>query len=179
MRFIFDTDESFSFETLRAVGYTVYGGAESARSSPPRNASPPATPRRGIANGAPWPTGSPASPINALPRGTRSVPIVPTCARPTTTGLLSSSFAMIQATIPAQPTPRPARSRRSEARPKSRRGGPGCAFPTRESSWRATTSMSAGTILGLRCSRTGVLTPRSKKCFSPLARPRGGTGGTA
>jgi pimeloyl-ACP methyl ester carboxylesterase len=28
MRFIFDTDESFSFETLRAVGYTVYGGAD-------------------------------------------------------------------------------------------------------------------------------------------------------
>ena len=28
MKFIFDTDESFSFETLRAVGYTVYGGAD-------------------------------------------------------------------------------------------------------------------------------------------------------
>jgi pimeloyl-ACP methyl ester carboxylesterase len=28
MRFMFDTDESFSFETLRAVGYTVYGGAD-------------------------------------------------------------------------------------------------------------------------------------------------------
>jgi pimeloyl-ACP methyl ester carboxylesterase len=28
MRFIFDTDESFSFETLRAVGYTTYGGAD-------------------------------------------------------------------------------------------------------------------------------------------------------
>jgi dienelactone hydrolase len=28
MRFIFDTDESLSFETLRAVGYTVYGGAD-------------------------------------------------------------------------------------------------------------------------------------------------------
>lgn len=28
MRFIFDTDESFSFETLRAVGYAVYGGAD-------------------------------------------------------------------------------------------------------------------------------------------------------
>jgi pimeloyl-ACP methyl ester carboxylesterase len=28
MRVIFDTDESFSFETLRAVGYTVYGGAD-------------------------------------------------------------------------------------------------------------------------------------------------------
>src|ERR1700739_4996101 len=28
MRFIFDTDESFSFETLRAVGYTVYGGGD-------------------------------------------------------------------------------------------------------------------------------------------------------
>jgi dienelactone hydrolase len=28
MRFIFDTDESFSFETLRAVGYTVYGGSD-------------------------------------------------------------------------------------------------------------------------------------------------------
>jgi len=28
MRFIFDTDESFSFETLRAVGYTAYGGAD-------------------------------------------------------------------------------------------------------------------------------------------------------
>ncbi|MET0453803.1 MAG: alpha/beta fold hydrolase [Mycobacterium sp.] len=28
MRFIFDNDESFSFETLRAVGYTVYGGAD-------------------------------------------------------------------------------------------------------------------------------------------------------
>ena len=28
MQFIFDTDESFSFETLRAVGYTLYGGAD-------------------------------------------------------------------------------------------------------------------------------------------------------
>ncbi|WP_199254599.1 alpha/beta hydrolase family protein [Mycolicibacterium mengxianglii] len=28
MHFIFDTDESFSFETLRAVGYTAYGGAD-------------------------------------------------------------------------------------------------------------------------------------------------------
>ncbi|BBX64644.1 hypothetical dipeptidyl aminopeptidase/ acylaminoacyl-peptidase related protein [Mycobacterium saskatchewanense] len=28
MRFMFQTDESFSFETLRAVGYTVYGGAD-------------------------------------------------------------------------------------------------------------------------------------------------------
>lgn len=28
MRFIFDDDESFSFETLRAVGYAVYGGAD-------------------------------------------------------------------------------------------------------------------------------------------------------
>lgn len=28
MRFIFDTDESFSFETLRTVGYTAYGGAD-------------------------------------------------------------------------------------------------------------------------------------------------------
>ncbi|TCP38958.1 alpha/beta hydrolase family protein [Tamaricihabitans halophyticus] len=28
MRFMFDTDEAFSFETLRAVGYTVYGGAD-------------------------------------------------------------------------------------------------------------------------------------------------------
>jgi dienelactone hydrolase len=28
MQFIFDTDESFSFETLRAVGYTAYGGAD-------------------------------------------------------------------------------------------------------------------------------------------------------
>ncbi len=28
MRFIFDTDESFSFETLRAVSYTPYGGAD-------------------------------------------------------------------------------------------------------------------------------------------------------
>ena len=28
MRFIFDTDESFSFETLRAVGYAPYGGAD-------------------------------------------------------------------------------------------------------------------------------------------------------
>ena len=28
MRFIFDNDESFSFETLRAVGYAVYGGAD-------------------------------------------------------------------------------------------------------------------------------------------------------
>jgi len=25
MRFMFDSDESFSFETLRAVGYTAYG----------------------------------------------------------------------------------------------------------------------------------------------------------
>jgi pimeloyl-ACP methyl ester carboxylesterase len=28
MRFMFTDDESFSFETLRAVGYTVYGGAD-------------------------------------------------------------------------------------------------------------------------------------------------------
>jgi len=28
MRFIFDTDETFSFETLRTVGYTAYGGAD-------------------------------------------------------------------------------------------------------------------------------------------------------
>jgi esterase/lipase len=28
MRFIFDTDEAFSFETLRAVSYTAYGGAD-------------------------------------------------------------------------------------------------------------------------------------------------------
>lgn len=28
MRFMFDTDEAFSFETLRAVGYAVYGGAD-------------------------------------------------------------------------------------------------------------------------------------------------------
>lgn len=28
MRFMFDSDESFSFETLRAVGYTAYGGAD-------------------------------------------------------------------------------------------------------------------------------------------------------
>ncbi|AQT78877.1 dipeptidyl aminopeptidase [Mycolicibacterium litorale] len=28
MRFIFDGDESFSFETLRAVGYAAYGGAD-------------------------------------------------------------------------------------------------------------------------------------------------------
>lgn len=28
MRFLFDGDESFSFETLRAVGYAVYGGAD-------------------------------------------------------------------------------------------------------------------------------------------------------
>ena len=28
MRFMFDTDEAFSFETLRAVGYSVYGGAD-------------------------------------------------------------------------------------------------------------------------------------------------------
>lgn len=28
MRFIFETDESFSFETLRAVGYAIYGGAD-------------------------------------------------------------------------------------------------------------------------------------------------------
>ncbi|MBA0045545.1 alpha/beta fold hydrolase [Mycobacterium sp. NPDC050853] len=28
MRFIFDSDESFSFETLRTVGYAVYGGAD-------------------------------------------------------------------------------------------------------------------------------------------------------
>jgi dienelactone hydrolase len=28
MRFMFDTDESFSFETLRAVGYAPYGGAD-------------------------------------------------------------------------------------------------------------------------------------------------------
>ena len=28
MRFMFKDDESFSFETLRAVGYTVYGGAD-------------------------------------------------------------------------------------------------------------------------------------------------------
>ena len=28
MRFMFDTDESFSFETLRAVGYTSFGGAD-------------------------------------------------------------------------------------------------------------------------------------------------------
>jgi pimeloyl-ACP methyl ester carboxylesterase len=28
MRFMFEDDESFSFETLRAVGYTVYGGAD-------------------------------------------------------------------------------------------------------------------------------------------------------
>lgn len=28
MRFIFETDESFSFETLRTVGYTAYGGAD-------------------------------------------------------------------------------------------------------------------------------------------------------
>ncbi|MET0474754.1 MAG: alpha/beta hydrolase [Mycobacterium sp.] len=28
MHFVFDTDESFSFETLRAVGYTAYGGAD-------------------------------------------------------------------------------------------------------------------------------------------------------
>jgi dienelactone hydrolase len=28
MRFMFDTDEAFSFETLRTVGYTVYGGAD-------------------------------------------------------------------------------------------------------------------------------------------------------
>jgi pimeloyl-ACP methyl ester carboxylesterase len=28
MHFIFDTDEAFSFETLRAVGYTPYGGAD-------------------------------------------------------------------------------------------------------------------------------------------------------
>ncbi|WP_193048152.1 alpha/beta hydrolase family protein [Mycolicibacterium baixiangningiae] len=28
MHFIFDTDESFSFETLRAVGFTAYGGAD-------------------------------------------------------------------------------------------------------------------------------------------------------
>ena len=28
MRFMFDTDEAFSFETLRAVGYAAYGGAD-------------------------------------------------------------------------------------------------------------------------------------------------------
>jgi pimeloyl-ACP methyl ester carboxylesterase len=28
MRFVFENDESFSFETLRAVGYAVYGGAD-------------------------------------------------------------------------------------------------------------------------------------------------------
>lgn len=28
MRFVFDADEAFSFETLRAIGYTVYGGAD-------------------------------------------------------------------------------------------------------------------------------------------------------
>ena len=28
MRFMFDTDEAFSFETLRAVGYSAYGGAD-------------------------------------------------------------------------------------------------------------------------------------------------------
>ncbi|MBV8294459.1 MAG: alpha/beta fold hydrolase, partial [Mycobacterium sp.] len=28
MRFMFDTDEAFSYETLRAVAYTVYGGAD-------------------------------------------------------------------------------------------------------------------------------------------------------
>lgn len=28
MNFVFDTDESFSYETLRAVGYTPYGGAD-------------------------------------------------------------------------------------------------------------------------------------------------------
>lgn len=28
MRFVFDADESFSFETLRAVGYAAYGGAD-------------------------------------------------------------------------------------------------------------------------------------------------------
>ena len=28
MRFMFDNDEAFSFETLRAVGYTAYGGAD-------------------------------------------------------------------------------------------------------------------------------------------------------
>jgi dienelactone hydrolase len=28
MRFMFDTDEAFSFETLRSVGYTAYGGAD-------------------------------------------------------------------------------------------------------------------------------------------------------
>src|SRR6202161_2036712 len=28
MRFMFKDDESFAFETLRAVGYTVYGGAD-------------------------------------------------------------------------------------------------------------------------------------------------------
>lgn len=28
MRFMFESDESFSFETLRAVGYTAYGGAD-------------------------------------------------------------------------------------------------------------------------------------------------------
>jgi hypothetical protein len=28
MRVVFETDESFSFETLRALGYAVYGGAD-------------------------------------------------------------------------------------------------------------------------------------------------------
>lgn len=39
MRIVSDTDESFSFETLRPLGYAAYGGPTSARSTPSRGAS--------------------------------------------------------------------------------------------------------------------------------------------
>ncbi|SKP77528.1 Hypothetical dipeptidyl aminopeptidase/ acylaminoacyl-peptidase related protein [Mycobacteroides abscessus subsp. abscessus] len=58
MRFIFETDESFSFETLRTVGYTAYGGPISARLSLLRSGSRRAIGSRGTSSGARWPTGS-------------------------------------------------------------------------------------------------------------------------
>jgi len=89
-------DESFSFETLRALAYAPYGGADIGEVTSTRAGYPTATRPPGTPSGARSPTEYTPTPIAAPPKTTASAPASPTCERATTTGSARSTCASIR-----------------------------------------------------------------------------------
>jgi hypothetical protein len=99
-------DESFSFETLRALGYAPYGGADIGEVTSTASRIPDGDLTPGTQRGGRSAIGSTPTPIAAPPQGTPSAPGSPTCGAATTTGCASSTCVL------------------THRRPRSPRGGP-------------------------------------------------------
>ena len=93
-------DKSFFFETLRVLGYALYGGADIGEVIGTASRVSDGDEAPGTPSGGRSPSGSTPTPIAAPPEVILSAPESPTCGPATTTGCASSTCASGQGTTP-------------------------------------------------------------------------------